>query len=158
MKHCFVSFLIACVLVIPVSIGIAQNIEPEPIPVDPSNVDLNGIWSYSVTPASVTDMCPMGIPVSGELSISVEGNIVTLMFLSGKFCDPASLCTYTGKVKGEQIKVSTTAIVDYKGTKATNFIALFVSSSNYGWGIRNSRYLYPEGFECIWDEYITISR
>ena len=158
MKRFFVALLIVCLLAIPASIVTAQDVGPAPIPVDPSKVDFTGVWSYTATPLSVTGMCPLGIPGSGELSVAVSGDVVTVTFHSGRTCDPGLLCTYTGSMKGEQILVSNTAVVDDEGGEATNSMALFFSSDSNGWGRGSSRYIHPEGFECVWNENITISR
>jgi len=160
MKHFLITLLIVCALAIPVGIVTAEdNIEPSPTPTDdPSNVAFSGVWSYTVTPLSVVGMCPPGIPGSGELSITVAGDVVTLTFLSGRTCSPPSMCTFTGHIEGGQIIVSNTAIVDDEGGSATNAIALSLSSDSNGWGSSSSRYLHPEGFECVWEESITITR
>jgi len=158
MKHFIPGILLLCVLVMAVGIAVAQDVDPAPIPVDPAKVDFTGVWSYTVTPMGVVGMCPPWVPGSGELSIDVDGDVVTLTFLTGRTCDPESMCTFTGWVDEERIVVSNTAIVDDEGGEATNAISIFVSSSDSGWGSSSSRYLHPEGFECVWEENMTISR
>jgi len=157
-RNFLIAILMACVLAISAGVVIAQDPEPAPLPVDPSVVDFTGVWSYTVTPMGVTGMCPPGVPGSGELSIAVSGDEVTLTFLSGRTCSPASMCTFTGRVEEGQIMVSNTDVVDDEGGEATNAIALFFSSDSNGWGRGSSRYLHPSGFECVWEENITISR
>ncbi|MBN1883504.1 MAG: hypothetical protein JW885_15160 [Deltaproteobacteria bacterium] len=159
MKRFMICILMVCALVIPAAIATAQDsIEPTPIPVDPSKVDFTGVWTYTVTPMSIVGMCPPGVPGSGELSIAVAGDVVTLTFLSGRTCAPPSMCIFTGRVEEGQIMVSNTDIVDDEGGEATNAMALFFSSDSNGWGRGSSRYLHPSGFECVWEDNITISR
>ena len=159
MKRFSISILIVFVLTLPVGIAMSQDgTEPSPIPVDPSKVDFTGVWTYTVTPMSIVGMCPPGVPASGELSIAVAGDVVTLTFLSGRTCSPPSMCTFTGRVEEGQIMVSNNAVVDDEDGEATNAMALFFSSDSNGWGRGSSRYLHPSGFECVWDDNITISR
>jgi len=159
MKRFIILLICVCALAIPLGIVTAQDTEPTPLPIDdPSKVDFTGVWTYTVTPMSVVGMCPPGVPGSGELSIAVAGDVVTLTFLSGRTCSPPSMCTFTGRVEEGQIMVSNTDVVDEEGGEATNAIALFLSSDSNGWGRGSSRYLHPSGFECVWEENITISR
>lgn len=159
MKRFAILLIFVFALAIPLGIVTAQDTEPTSLPIDdPSKVDFTGVWTYTVTPMSVVGMCPPGVPGSGEISIAVAGDVVTLTFLSGRTCSPPSMCTFTGRVEEGQIMVSNTDVVDDEGGEATNAIALFLSSDSNGWGRGSSRYLHPSGFECVWEENITISR
>ena len=149
-----------CILVISAGIVTAQDdIELVPIPLDPSIVDINGVWNYTVTPTGSSGVCPPDPGASGQLSITVVGSVITLEFLSGRVCSPPSMCIFEGEVvDGKQILVSNIDIVDNEGGEATNAITLFFSSDKNGWGSGGSRYIHPDGYECVWDSNITISR
>lgn len=104
-------------------------------------------------------MCPPGPPVSGTATISAGGaGGYTLVFVSGRGCSPASMCTFTGTLSGKNLLVSNADTVDNEGGSASNALNLTVYNDGFISGNGSSSYTHPEGFECHWSHGITLSR
>lgn len=139
--------------------AVAQDdIEPTPIPLDPSTVDFAGTWQYSTANHTVSGACPNGSAMDGTLAITRNGAEVELMITSGAVCDPASMCIYSGGIDDEYLLVSNTDTVDDEGGSATNALRLHFYSAAEGRGVSSSRYVHPSGFECQWSHDILIWR
>lgn len=145
-------------LVLATAAPAAGDLEPVPLPVDPSKVDITGTWNYSTANHQVSGACPNGRPMSGTLDITQSGGEIGLMVTSGAVCNPASMCMYSGAVAEGAVLVSNTAVVDEEGGSASNALQLFFSSAANGRGTSASGYVHPEGFECQWSHDILLWR
>lgn len=135
-----------------------SDIEPTPIPLDPSMVDFAGTWQYSTSNHRVSGDCPNGSALDGTLAITRNGTEVGLMVMSGAVCNPASMCMYSGGIDDEYLLVSNTDTVDDEGGSATNALRLHFYSAAEGQGVSSSSYVHPKGFECQWSHDILIWR
>jgi len=137
-----------------------EDIPLVPIPpkIDMSKIDITGAWNYTASGSSVTGMCPPGPPNSGIVTITGGGGSYTLVFTSGRTCSPASMCTFTGTLSGNQLLFSNSDTVDDEAGSATNALALAVHSNNRIAGEGSSRYVHPDGFECSWSYTIELTR
>jgi len=138
---------------------IENTIPSVPIPVDAATVDFSGIWNYTTDNHTVSGVCrSAGAPMVGTLSLTLEDGAVAMEMLSGAVCDPASMCSYTGEINGGNVVVTNTDIVDDENGAVTNTTTLFFSSGENGRGNAVSRYVHPEGYECLWNYNVTLTR
>ncbi len=128
------------------------------LPIDPSTIDISGDWSYSTSDHQVSGKCPAGTPMTGILAIAEKENAIDVVVRSGAVCRPASMCSYTGEIKGVDVVVSNIDTVDDEGGSATNAMRLYFFSDTSGGGQVSSRYIHPGGFECAWSHYIELNR
>lgn len=136
----------------------SDSIEPVPIPIEPSRIDLNGQWLYTRSAASVSGMCPAGNPASGTISISQAGPQVSLSIVSGSVCNPGAVCQFSGALNENQLIVGNSATVDEEGGKVTNTMSLVVMANDSMHGTSTSTYVHPKGFACSWNSQVTLSR
>jgi hypothetical protein len=157
-----VKTLIPAVVVLAMATGAARvasdDVALVPPPKDPHKVNFTGSWQYRTTNHHVTGTCPVGTPTHGTLEIGNRGGAVTLTFKSGIVCKPESLCHYTGAINGDDVVLSSHAVVDNEGGSATNAIRLSIYSATRASGEVSSRYVHPQGFECHWTYRIELSR
>jgi hypothetical protein len=135
-----------------------DDIKPVPIPIPPKKIDLNGTWNFTSSGHRVTGKCPPGKASSGTAQISQAGSQVSIKYLSGVKCDPAAVCSYTGVIEENQLKVSNHAKVDEEGGEVTNALGLVVMSNKSMNGTSSSRYRHPKNFECHWESQVNFSR
>jgi hypothetical protein len=119
---------------------------------------LSGTWDYATSNHTVSGPCPIGAPMKGQLVIAAEGDRATLSIVSGAVCSPASLCEFSGELTATQMIVSNTDTVDDEGGTATNAVFLSFVALTEGFGKSSSRYVHPEGFECVWGHDLAVSR
>lgn len=138
----------------------AQEIPTVPLnkPINPKLINISGTWNYEASMPSVKGMCPAGGPASGTCSLTKGGSGYTLVFLSGRVCKPASMCTFKGTLSGNELVLSNTDTVDKEGGSVTNALRLTVYTNGHLSGEGSSRYVHPEGFECQWSHGLTLTR
>ncbi len=138
----------------------AQEIPTVPLnkPINPKLINNTGSWNYEASMPSVKGMCPAGNPASGTCSLTKGGDGYTLVFLSGRVCKPASMCTFKGTLSGNELVLSNTDTVDKEGGTVTNALRLTVYTNGHLSGEGSSRYIHPEGFECQWSHGLTLTR
>ncbi len=161
MKKARVFISALCMLVVFVSIAFAQDdipLVPLTPPTNPALINIVGTWNYTASASSVTGACPPGPAASGTVTISGGAGAYTLVFVSGRVCSPASMCTFTGALSGNTLSVSNADTVDDEGGSASNALSLTVYSNGLITGNGSSSYIHPEGFECHWSYTITLSR
>lgn len=159
-KH--VTFILAlCGLICFGAVCLAEDdipLAPLTPPINPGLINIAGTWSYTASGSSVTGMCPPGPPGSGTVTISGGGGAYTVVFVSGRVCSPASMCTFTGTLSGNTLLVSNADTVDDEGGSASNALNLTVYNNSFISGNGSSSYIHPEGFECHWSYTINLSR
>jgi hypothetical protein len=153
--------LLVSVLCVLASVSLARDDVPlvplEP-PIDPALINIVGIWNYTSSDSSVTGVCPPGPAASGTVTISGGVGGYTVVFVSGRACSPASMCTFTGTLTGNTLLVSNADTVDDEGGSASDALNLTVYSNTFISGGGSSSYIHPEGFECHWSYSINLSR
>jgi hypothetical protein len=127
-------------------------------PIDPKLINITGTWNYTASASVVTGVCPPGGPASGTCTITKSGDSYTLKILSGRVCKPASMCTFTGQLSGNSLTLSNKDTVDSERGTATNALGLTVVSNEFIDGRSSSRYLHPQGYECQWNNTMTLDR
>jgi len=120
--------------------------------------DVGGEWSYEAYDTWKKGPCPTGKGGSGTLEMTQDGDEVTLVFLSGRGCRPASMCTFEGTLSGQELVVSNSAQVDEEGGVAKNEIVLTLSGENSASGTSESSYTHPGGMQCRWGSKLTLTR
>ena len=139
-----------------------QDIPVVPLvkPINPKLIKITGTWNYSAQMPTVKGMCPAGGPASGTCTITKDSGDrpYTLVFVSGRVCNPVSLCTFKGTLSGNDLVFVNEAKVDNEGGSVTNAFRLTVLTNESAAGEASSRYLHPEGFECHWSYGITLTR
>lgn len=120
--------------------------------------DLVGTWSYGTSGSWKKGPCPTGDAAKGDLKIAKKGKSLTLTFVSGRTCRPASMCTFTGTLKHKKYVGSNSAKVDSEGGKVTNTITLTLQSPKSAAGSSSSSYKHPSGMTCTWGSKISISK
>jgi hypothetical protein len=142
------------------SVSFAQDIPLAPLtpPIDPSLINIVGTWNYTTSASTVTGVCPAGPPSSGTITISGGAGAYTLVFVSGRVCSPASMCTFTGTLSGNNLLVSNADTVDNEGGSAGNALNLTVHNNGLIAGNGSSSYIHPDGFECHWSYTINLTR
>jgi len=160
MKKEVSSFVLAVSLLVIVSCAVAQDIPVAPLvkPIHPKLINISGTWKYVSSTPSVRGVCPAGGPASGSCTITKGSRGYSLVFVSGRVCKPASMCTFKGTLSGNELVFSNTAIVDNEGGSATNALRLTVYTNEHISGEGSSRYVHPEGFQCQWSHGITLTR
>lgn len=129
-----------------------------PISVDAATIDFSGIWAFRSANHTVSGFCPNGTPMVGTLSISQQDGAIALQLLTGATCDPASMCSYTGEIIEGNVVLSNNDVVDDENGEVTNAVNLFFFSEASAGGNVSSRYLHPEGFECVWKYNLELTR
>jgi len=120
---------------------------------------LMGSWAYSTSNQTVSGACPAGPPASGTMSVTPSGGGYEIAFLSGRVCDPASMCVFEGGFDGKTLSGKNGATVDDEGGKATNGLTLTVDlSAGTMSGKGTSTYQHPKGMACSWTYDITAHR
>jgi hypothetical protein len=121
--------------------------------------DLTGSWNYLLSNLQETGICPTGSPSSGTCSVIQSGNTFTFVFLTGRECSPASMCTFAGgTVSGATYTASNSGVVDNEGGQASNTITFTASSSETAAGTGASTYTHPTGYTCNWTYELTLSK
>jgi len=120
--------------------------------------DVAGEWSYEASDSWKKGICPTGKDGSGKLEMTRDGDAVTLVFLSGRRCEPESMCTFEGSLSGDQLVVSNQAAVDDEGGTVKNEITLTFSGPDAASGTSESSYTHPGGMECRWGSKVTLTR
>jgi hypothetical protein len=159
------AFLVAVTFSAPV---MAQDDDMEPKPIlDPTidfkDVDLNGTWNFEISKPTVSGRCPAGDAVAGTAEITQQGTAVTLRYTSGARCRPAAVCSYTGALHeldqhAVQFVVTNAVDVDDEGGMVSSAIRLDVISNEHADGSATNEYHHPEGFECRWNMFVTLTR
>lgn len=121
-------------------------------------LDLSGDWTYSTSGSWKKGPCPVGSEAKGAITITQKGAKVTLVFTAGRVCNPASMCTFTGTLKGNKLTVGNAAKVDAEGGKVQNSIALEVKDAKSATGTSSSSYKHPGGMTCTWGSKVSLSR
>jgi hypothetical protein len=120
--------------------------------------DVAGDWSYEVFDSWRKGPCPTGKDGGGKITLTQDGDAVTLVFVSGRKCRPESMCTFEGTLSGPTLVVSNAAQVDEEGGAVKNEIELTFSGANAATGASESSYTHPGGMECRWGSKMTLSR
>jgi hypothetical protein len=126
--------------------------------IEPRLINITGTWNYTSSASVVTGVCPPGGPASGTCTITKSGNVYTLVIKSGRVCNPASMCTFTGQLSGNVLTLSNTDTVDSERGTATNALGLLIVSNEFIDGRSSSRYVHPQGYECQWSNTMTLDR
>jgi hypothetical protein len=120
--------------------------------------DVSGDWSYEVSDSWNKGPCPVGKGGSGKITMTQDGDKVTLVFVSGRKCRPKSMCTFEGTLSGDQLVVENSAKVDDEGGEAKNEIVLTLHGANSASGTSESSYTHPKGMECRWGSKVKLTR
>ena len=120
--------------------------------------NLSGTWSYSTQGSWKKGPCPTGGEAKGELKITQKGETLTLVFVSGRTCRPASVCTFKGKVTGDRATFANSTKVDNEGGTVSNEIVLDKLSNKAAEGKSSSAYRHPGGMSCTWGSKIRLTR
>ncbi|MBN2223492.1 MAG: hypothetical protein JW765_02325 [Deltaproteobacteria bacterium] len=160
MKRKMICLCVFLTLLMIGSVSFAQDIPLVPLtpPIDPALINIVGTWNYTASASTVTGMCPAGPPGSGTITISGGAGAYTLVFVSGRVCSPASMCTFTGTLTGNNLLVSNADTVDNEGGSAGNALNLTVHNNGLITGNGSSSYIHPDGFECHWSYTINMTR
>jgi len=121
-------------------------------------LDLSGDWTYSTAGSWKKGPCPVGSEAKGAIKITQQGDKVTLVITAGRVCNPASMCTFVGTLKGNKLTVSNAAKVDTEGGKVQNSIALEVKDTRSAAGTSSSSYKHPGGMTCTWGSKVSLTR
>lgn len=127
-------------------------------PDEPESPDLAGTYDYAIENQTVTGQCPVGKEDSGKLEIKKSPKGYTLVFLTGRTCQPQSMCTFEGQLKGKTLSLANGDQVDDEGGKAKNALELERSSPTTLKGKGTSEYQHPQGFRCGWKYEVTLTR
>jgi hypothetical protein len=119
--------------------------------------DLVGTWSYQTSGDWNKGPCPVGKSGKGKLKIAKKGKGYTLVFVSGRTCRPASMCTFAGKAKGAKVTFTNSAKVDNEGGAVKNSIVLTFDKGK-GKGKSDSSYTHPGGMRCTWGSKIALTK
>jgi hypothetical protein len=154
----FISAL--CMLGVFVSASVAGDTPLVPLdpPINPALINIVGTWDYTSSASSVTGTCPPGPAASGTVTITGGAGAYTVVFISGRTCSPASMCTFTGTLSGNTLLVSNADTVDDEGGSAGNALNLMVYNNQFISGSGSSSYIHPGGFECHWSYTINLTR
>ena len=161
MKKTILLLCTLCILFPAASFSLARDdmpLVPLTPPINPALINIAGTWNYTASGSSVTGMCPPGPPGSGTVTISGGAGGYTVVFVSGRVCSPASMCTFTGTLSGNTLLVSNGDTVDDEGGSASNALNLTVYNNGFISGDGSSSYIHPEGFECHWSYSITLTK
>lgn len=160
MKRMFLYIVIVICLAMVYSKSSAQDIPTIPLnkPINPKLINITGTWNYISSAPAVTGPCPSGGPALGTAVISKSGDTYTLKIASGRTCNPASMCVFSGQLSGNTLTLSNTDTVDSDGGTATNALGLLVVNNEFIDGRSSSRYVHPEGGQCQWSNTITLDR
>ena len=161
MKRTSLRLCVLLALLLIGTISVAQDdipIVPLVPPIDPALINIVGTWGYTTSGSSVTGVCPPGPAASGTVTISGGAGGYTVVFVSGRICSPASMCTFTGTLAGNTLLVSNADTVDDEGGSASDALNLTVYNNGFISGNGSSSYIHPEGFECHWSYTITLTR
>ena len=120
--------------------------------------NMSGTWVLSISNTKVIGICPAGPNATGECTITQSGDKFTLVLGEGFVCSPESMCKFTGDVKGSTYRCETTDLVDNEGGITTRIFEFTFTSPTSATGKGTQKYTHPEGFECIWEHDITISK
>jgi hypothetical protein len=124
----------------------------------PADYDMSGTWVLSISNTKVTGICPAGPNATGTCTITQSGDKFTLVLGEGFICSPETMCKFEGDIKGSTYTCDTTDIVDNEGGMTTRIFEFTVTSATSAKGKGTQTYTHPEGFECIWEHDITISK
>ena len=144
-------------LALSAGLALAQD-DLVPLPVPAGSVEFTGTWSYMTFDHQNSGPCPPGKPMSGTLSIAGTSDAATVTLLSGAVCSPASMCAFDGEITGNDLVVSTSAIVDDEGGSATSALRVYFYSADAGGAEVSARYVHPEGIECHWSHFMELHR
>jgi hypothetical protein len=128
------------------------------VPTLAAAADVSGDWDYEVSDSWSRGPCPVGKGGSGQLTMTQDGDKVTLVFVSGRTCRPTSMCTFEGTRKGDELVLSNSAKVDDEGGEAKNEIALTLEGEDAASGTSESSYTHPGGMECRWGSKVRLTR
>jgi len=128
------------------------------VPSPGAALDITGDWHFSVSDTWKKGPCPKGRGGPGDIKITQDGSTVTLVFVKGRKCRPASMCTFTGSFSGDTLEVSNSARVDDEGGMAKNAISLTFSGAKSAEGTSESSYTHPGGMQCRWGSKLTLTR
>jgi hypothetical protein len=120
--------------------------------------DMSGTWTLSISNTKVTGMCPVGPNATGTCTITQSSGKFTLILGEGFECRPESMCEFSGDVNGSTYTCETTDLVDNEGGVVTRIFEFTFTSPTTATGKGTQKYTHPEGFECIWEHDITISK
>ena len=136
--------------------GLSQSTGVSIIIYQPSDYDLSGLWSFTLSTPSVTGPCPAGSASSGTCRIIQTGNLFSLEFISGVTCDPEFSCYYEGNVSGNRYTGANEG-EDGSGGLISNTITFTAASADLGSGEGES--VYSGGaVQCIWTQGIGLTR
>jgi hypothetical protein len=128
------------------------------VPVLATAADVSGDWSFEVSDSWNKGPCPVGKGGSGKITMTQDGDKVTLVFVSGRKCRPKSMCTFEGTLSGDQLEVKNSAKVDDEGGEAKNEIVLKLDGDDFASGTSESSYTHPKGMECRWGSKVKLTR
>jgi hypothetical protein len=120
--------------------------------------DIGGDWSYELSESWSKGPCPTGKGGAGRITMTQDGDTVTLVFVSGRACRPESMCTFEGTLSGETLVVSNEARVDDEGGTVKNEVQLTFSGPDTASGTSESSYTHPGGMQCRWGSKVTLTR
>ena len=111
--------------------------------------DFTGTWNYTISHTQIHGPCPPDEDTTGTCSITQTGDTFTLIFLTGRVCDPASMCTFYGTISDEAYSCSN-GDVDEEGGIISNSIDFTAVSLTSASGPGTSSYTQPGEFQCTW--------
>ncbi len=128
------------------------------IPALAAAADVSGDWTYEASDSWSKGPCPVGKGGSGKITMTQDGDKVTLVFASGRKCSPKSMCTFEGTLSGDELVVRNSAKVDDEGGEAKNELTLTLAGADSASGTSESSYTHPGGMECRWGSKVKLTR
>ena len=107
---------------------------------------LLGIWLYSTSDCWSSGF-PWPVPseTSGQVTLSADGDYVTMTVDSGFVCEPAFSCIFSGTIIGDSYVGSNSGVVDDEGGTVTNTTTFTATSATTAAGTCGSIYEHPDG-------------
>ena len=122
-----------------------------------ADTDLSGDYNFILSDSVVKGPCPLGQDGQGSLKISKSDAGYTLGYLKGMVCNPPNVCVLSGTCDGGHCIFSTTVVVDNEGGAVTNTADL-TFDGNHALGTGSCVYKHPEGMQCTWTYFLTLTK
>ncbi len=137
------------------AVGVAQATPGTP---DTLGTSLAGGWFFRGSAPRVSGRCPPGSAMMAAAHVDQQGQRVRLRYTLGITCTPPSVCQYEGSITGGRVKLTNTAVVDDEGGRVTNTLDLAIESNDRLSGTATSKYLHPDGIQCVWTSRVEVTR
>jgi hypothetical protein len=153
--------LVSALALLMVSTSGTGPIADQPTPATP---DLLGSWSCSLSPVSVSGICPKGPRQSGTCEIRKSAGALTLEYVSGFRCSPKAACSFSCVRRGDSLSCQNAGPADSEGGRYATSLELAAGPAKAVSGTAmpvtgtgKSSYTGP-GIRCEWTSSLMLTR